>query len=344
MSRAPATTRFAPTAAAATACFDGAGGATLAAPPSGVVAGTRIATPDGSVAAEDLHPGDLVQTAAGAPARVAAVARRMLAADALRRDTDGRPVRLAADAIANGVPRQDLLLAPEQLLLIDGIPLRAAALVNGVSITRVASGGSVAYVRIRLDQPGAFLADGAACDGSGQRAAPAACLAEVLRMLAARIGLAGGKLLGNVATADHAGAAGWTLDEAHPEAPVAVEFLVRGRVVAHALADLRRPDLAVAGVGDGRCGFAVQPRRKLPPGPDHLLQVRRTGDGADVPGSPLLLPHAAGTSADFDVALAHATAAATPATRDDLAAFLAGQVDRLLRARADRPPVLPAAP
>jgi hypothetical protein len=100
----------------------------------------------------------------------------------------------------------------------------------------------------------------------------------------------------------------------------------------------------MAGIGDGRCGFVVRLRRPLPPRRDHLLQVRRVGDGADVPGSPLLLPRTAGTPADFDAAFRHATdAASAQPARDDLAAFLAGQVDRLLQARADRPPVPPAA-
>jgi hypothetical protein len=158
------------------------------------------------------------------------------------------------------------------------------------------------------------------------------------RMPEAPAGLPCGNLLGNVAAADHTGADGWTLDEAHPGAPVAVELVVHGAVLAQALADLRRPDLAIAGVGDGSCGFVLRLRRPLPAGRDHLLQVRRIGDGADVPGSPLLLPRAAGTAADFDTALQHAIdAAPSPATRDDLAAFLAAQLDRLLQARADRP-------
>ena len=139
--------------------------------------------------------------------------------------------------------------------------------------------------------------------------------------------------MGNVAATDHVGAAGWALDEAHPNVPVAVELVVGGRVVAHALADLRRPDLAIAGVGDGSCGFNIRPHRPLPAGRDHLLQVRRVGDGADVPGSPLLLPRAAGSSADFETALAQVAT-----NRQGLAAFLAGEVDRLLHARANRPP------
>jgi len=338
MNRLTGTARFAPTAAAAVASFDGSGGATLATAPSGVVAGTRIATPGGTVAVEDFRAGDFVLTAAGMQVRVAAVTRRTLAADALRRDADGRPVRFAAGAIADGSPRHVLLVAPEQFVLIDGAALPAFALVNGVSITRVPFGGAVTYVRIRLDGPGAFLADNTSCAGFGVRAAPAASLAVARRMLEARIGLVGGKLMGNVAATDHAGAAGWTLDEAHPGAPVAVEFVTGGRVVAHALADLRRPDLAIAGVGNGSCGFIVRPHRPLPANRDHLLQVRRVGDGADVPGSPLLLPRATGSSADFDLALAHAAT-----TREGLAAFLAGEVDRLLHARAGRPPVPSAA-
>jgi len=344
MDRTTAMARFAPTAAAAAATFDGAGGATLTATPSGLAAGTRIATPAGEVAAEELRAGDLVLAAAGTQVRVAAVGRRTLAPDALARDADLRPVRLAAGAIAERVPRRDLLLAPGQLLVIDGVALPAAALVNGVSITRVLSGGAVTYVRIGVDDADALLADAAAVAGFGRRAAAGSALAGVRRKLEARIGLVRGKLMGNVATTDHAGATGWALDEAHPGAPVAVEFVARGAVVAHALAELRRPDLAMAGVGEGRCGFVVRLRRPLPAGRDHLLQVRRVGDGADVPGSPLLLPRAAGTAADCDAALQHATAAAsTQPARDDLAAFLAGQLDRLLQARAGRPPVPAAA-
>ncbi len=331
------TTRFAPTTATATASFDGAGGATLTAAPAGVVAGTRIATPTGSIAAEELCVGDLVLTAAGPPIRVAAVEHRVLAAEVLRRDADLRPVRLAAGAIAEGSPRHVLLVAPGQLLVVDGAALPAFALVNGVSITRVPSGGAVTYVRLRLEEAGVFVAGATACAGSDRRAAPAAALAATRRMLEARIGLVRGVLMGNVAGADHGGAAGWTLDQAHPDAPVAVEFVVGGRVVAHALADLRRPDLAIAGVGDGRCGFAVRPHRPLPANRDHMLQVRRVGDGADVPGSPLLLPRATGSYADFEAALAQAAA-----NREGLAAFLAGQVDRLLHARAGRPPVATA--
>jgi hypothetical protein len=157
--------------------------------------------------------------------------------------------------------------------------------------------------------------------------------------VAAAPGPARGKLLGNVATADHAGAAGWTLDAANPGTPVTVELVDRGVVVAQALADRHRPDLAMAGAGDGNCGFVFRLRRRLSPCRDHVLQVRRIADGADVPGSPLLLPRPAGTAADFDAALGHATAAAvTQAGRDDLATFLAGEVDRLLNARAARRP------
>jgi hypothetical protein len=333
MNRASAMTRFAPTAAAAAACF---GSAMLGAAPSGVAAATRIATPDGAIAAADLRPAATVLTALGTPARVVTVVRRVLAAETLRHDADGRPVCLAVNAIADGIPARPLLVGPEQLLLIDGEALPAAALVNGVSITRASADGAVTYMRIRLDAPGAFLAEGTACAGAGQPPAAAASLAETRKMLEARIGLERGKLVGNVASADHAGATGWTIDEAHPEAPVAVEFVARGEVVAHALADLRRPDLTMAGIGNGRCGFVVRPNRKLPPSRDHLLQVRRVGDGADVPGSPLLLPRATGTPADLNAAMAQALA--TPATRDDLAAFLAGQLDRLLDARANRPP------
>lgn len=323
-----------PTRAAAAALTDGVGGASLAALPVGVAAGTRVATAAGPVAVEELRPGDFLPSGQ----RVVGLTRRTLNAEALARDADARPVHLAAGALADGVPDCALLLAPGQLVLIGGHAVPAAALVNGVSVTRVPAEAAVTFFAVQLDGPAGFLAAGVACDGPGRRPAAAAAIAAVRRELALRCGLRHGELSGNVADASLAGAAGWTMDPTHPSARVVVELVAGGAVVGHALADRRRSDLIMGGVGDGHCGFALHLHHKLPASRSHLLQLRRQGDGADLPGSPVLLPRPAGEPADFAAALAAETAAAASATeREDLAAFLARQLGRLLQERAERP-------
>jgi hypothetical protein len=96
--------------------------------------GTRIATPSGEITVEALRPGDLVSTANGdLPVRwigESPVSTRF--ADPLR----VLPIRIKANALADGVPSRDLLLSPEHAVFIDGILIQAGALVNNLTIVR----------------------------------------------------------------------------------------------------------------------------------------------------------------------------------------------------------------
>ena len=71
------------------------------------------------------------------------------------------------------------------------------------------------------------------------------------RMPEAPAGLPCGNLLGNVAAADHTGADGWTLDEAHPGAPVAVAT-PEGAAASAAPPKPSKLAAAAAGVGAKR--------------------------------------------------------------------------------------------
>jgi hypothetical protein len=332
--------RFPATRAAAKALYDGAGGASLAAPPSGVAAGTRIATGHAEVVAAELRAGDALASGH----RVVSVSRRILDADALARDADVRPVRIEAGAIAEGIPDCALIVAPAQLLRIDGDAVPASALVNGASVTRMPPDAPVSYIGIRLDAPACFMGAGAACEGLGVRASEPAAIARVRAGIDARAELRRGPLDGDAATVEHGGAYGWALDRAHPAAPVALEFVADGAALGHALAAVRRPDLEMAGFGEGRCCFLLRLRRKLPADRPAIVALRRIGDGAPMPRTPILLPGGAGTPEEFATALAHETAAAAQEgpRRAALANFLAGAIDRLLQARGERPP--PPAP
>lgn len=127
------------------------------------VRGTRIATPCGEVAVEDLHPGDLVCTLdqGNQPLRWVGSARRA---------ATGRlaPVRIAAGALGN---TRDLLVSQQHRMMLRGwqaslmfgeeeVLVAAKALVNDHSI-RVEEGGMVEYFHLLFDQHQIIFAEGA---------------------------------------------------------------------------------------------------------------------------------------------------------------------------------------
>lgn len=99
--------------------------------------GTRLATPDGEVAVEDLAPGDRLLTAEGAVTTIRWLGRatRLL----LPGTPEARlPVRIAAGALGGGLPRRELRVTGDHALVLDGVAVHAGALVNGRTIRRLA--------------------------------------------------------------------------------------------------------------------------------------------------------------------------------------------------------------
>ena len=125
-------------------------------------------------------------------------------------------------------------------------------------------------------------------DGTGEQPRPAdTVLLAARRALAARAGIAPGPLLGSVDAAIADRLAGWADDgSGHP---VALELAVDGVTAPPVLAGQLRDDLTAAGIGDGRRGFTTLLDPPLDPRRRHLLRVRRALDGAELPGSPVLL-------------------------------------------------------
>ena len=255
-------------AAAGRAAYDGFGGTSLEVT-RGFVVGTRVATSEGPVAVEDLAVEDL----AGATLRV-------IQPDSLAIDPALRAIRIGAEAIGPGIPEADLLVAPGQRVWIGGVLVAAASLVNGVSVRRESVGDApLHYVVLWAEET--VLAEGVPCEGRP------GWQASGLAALPAPAGFVAGALTGNIAVADQQGVAGWAMDTRNPSVPVLLEVRVGGRLLGRVLADQRRPDLEMAGLGDGRCGFALRFARPLAGDRDHLLEIGR--EGAAMPGSPLLL-------------------------------------------------------
>jgi len=123
--------------------------------------GTRIATPDGEIAVEDLQPGQLVLTLKGGPSVVRWVGRRLLDPASLARPSDALPVRVKANAIAPNQPHRDLLVSPDHCLLFDDVLIPAKLLVNGTTIVQEQMSEPFEYFHIELDRHDVVIAEGA---------------------------------------------------------------------------------------------------------------------------------------------------------------------------------------
>src|SRR5690349_11684761 len=98
--------------------------------------GTRVQTPGGEVAVEDLQIGNAVTTASGQEQAIRWIGRRSYVtryvAKTARRNV--LPIRIARSALADDVPRRDLLVSPEHAICLEGSLIAARHLVNGRSI------------------------------------------------------------------------------------------------------------------------------------------------------------------------------------------------------------------
>ncbi|MBV9783754.1 MAG: hypothetical protein JO264_08030 [Acidisphaera sp.] len=80
---------------------------------------------------------------------------------------------------------------------------------------------------------------------------------------------------------------GWAQDPLRPEAPVCLDVLVEGVMIARTLANRYRADLKLAGLGSGRHSFDVPLPASAPPPLRRVVEVRRSADGAPLVHSTL---------------------------------------------------------
>jgi fibronectin-binding autotransporter adhesin len=283
--------------------------------------GTLIRTETGDRPVETLAIGDQIVTVAGALRPIRWIGRRAYAGRFLAGQTHLLPIRIRAGALADGVPQRDLLVSPLHAMALDGVLVPANALVNGTSIVQETEIERVDYIHIELANHDLIWAEGAASEtfvDDDSRAmfhnaaeyrtlypdaveAPAIYCAPRLvdghqvqairARIAARAGMAApaallGGLQGFVEVVSANSIRGWALDAAHPEAPVCLDVLVDGAIVAQVLASAYRPDLKQAGLGSGRHAFAVTLPTALPRALWRRVEVRRSADGVVLPRLP----------------------------------------------------------
>jgi hypothetical protein len=253
--------------------------------------------------------GDLVTTADGSTKPVKWVGHRTYEAEFGASEAFVRPVVFTAGSLGGGLPVRDLKVSPQHAMLIDGVMVPAAALVNDVSIVRDVAPGAITYFHIELDGHEAILAEGAATEtfvdnnsralfdnadeynlihGTASarpveqpRLEEGFQLAAIRRRLAEIAGItagtaATGPVKGHLERIADGVLQGWLVDTVGTDA-VEAEVLVDGEVVGRVVANRYRGDLDQAGVRGGRGGFSIA----LPASAERLEQVslRRVIDG-----------------------------------------------------------------
>jgi hypothetical protein len=78
------------------------------------------------------------------------------------------------------------------------------------------------------------------------------------------------------------GTSGWAHDDLARE-PLLVQAMINGAVIGEAIADVERPDLASAGLGDGRCGFHIAFGGAIDPSQLAFVLVKPSRGDAELP-------------------------------------------------------------
>lgn len=131
----------------------------------GLVAGTRLRTPDGDRPVETLSPGDRLTLALPGEAPCGAITwigRRDVILS--RQRPEEAPVHIHPGAFADGRPSRDLYLAGGHGIYIDGKFYRPRDLVNGESIAFGPPRRAVAYFGVQLDRHTVLLANNLAVE------------------------------------------------------------------------------------------------------------------------------------------------------------------------------------
>jgi hypothetical protein len=121
-------------------------------------AGTRLASPGGEVAVEDLRTGEMVLTASGASRRVVWLGERRVDCARHPRPETVWPVRVRAGAFGDGLPRRDLRLSPDHAVFCGGVLIPVRHLINGATIAQEPV-ACVHYLHVELECHDLLLAE-----------------------------------------------------------------------------------------------------------------------------------------------------------------------------------------
>lgn len=139
------------------------------------LAGTRIATPKGAVAVDQLRPGQLVRDAQGGTLRVLEVLTRKVPLTQALCHPSLRPVRIGQGALGAGLPRRDLYVSRQHRVAVrsavvqrmfgcDESLVAAARLLDLPGVCVDDRPRQLVYCHLLLERHGMVLAEGAPCE------------------------------------------------------------------------------------------------------------------------------------------------------------------------------------
>ena len=94
------------------------------------------------------------------------------------------------------------------------------------------------------------------------------------------------RIIGNVDRCDGEAIEGWLHCPEHPDEPLRLDIFAGGTHLGQCVADIARTDLALAGVGDGKCAFTFRMPAALPAAALSSVQIRLAGSVLVLPGPP----------------------------------------------------------
>ncbi|MEJ0020801.1 MAG: Hint domain-containing protein [Acetobacteraceae bacterium] len=135
------------------------GGSTITTSAPCFLAGTRILTPRGEIQVERLRAGAAVTTQSGGSRKVRWLGHRSIRTAGHPHPEAVLPVRIAAGAFGERLPRRDLYLSPDHAVFAEGVLVPIKYLINGATIVQVAR-RTARYWHVELDAHDILLAEG----------------------------------------------------------------------------------------------------------------------------------------------------------------------------------------
>lgn len=122
--------------------------------------GTNILTNKGYRKIETLNLGDTVITNSGEHLPIKWIGIQTKVLSEIQDPITTLPVKISKDAIAMGIPTQELHVSPNHAVYIEGLLINAGALVNDINIIQYSPSKTFKYFHIELDSHQLIIAEG----------------------------------------------------------------------------------------------------------------------------------------------------------------------------------------